>query len=1526
MQTVSPPGTVSQGTPDPADQPSEHDVFVPVSKFFVTRIPGPDAPKRIKEEWDSLLLNDKFLYAAYPCLPDFHASLFGPTVQCSLDLPNSPQALDRSRVISVFSESSPDSVVVSQGSSGAIMQGYLNKRPLFKGHNDSLQPSTFKPYKRRFFVLKNQQLIYYKAPPLSEHTKEVGKWSLTGAAISHQDKDTIQLKINNDTKAYLLKCVEGVNMKDWYDLLCSETNIKSDQNSSPAAAQSPLSPAGPATRPGSNVGGSPVTLPHRLPRASSVYGASAISKSRSRRSESLTQFLLQKHNAKEVSANGPLLMQMLSNDQGAQYFEDIDLNIPTPPLLSFEPEPASNPIRFIIKPTQLSFKFFHENSDSFFFSIAIYDFDRRLKVSEDFTFMMAQPHAQSQKDHVLDMASWTMCNSTNEGVNLKFELPNLSPDNAHSAHDSQRGVFSISRLSPGLHVVVWISKQLQDVSAKVAEPFLISRPLTDSEKSAFNKKMRDRKKEWSPAFHQTFVWGSFPLFEKIKDHYHLRPSNTRKVERFYRVLGDVQNPFDIFKQMEYAMSPGSFSILPDTMKEVLQISAEFEILMPSKDVSFPTIGPDLQLRHAKWTGDAVGSPGLVALHSEICGGIIPREVLEFNQFGPPSEISTFVYIYPKALNLMSSVTEFNMNVVLKVTFKRDDSTTDEGDPAGSFFISRAWEADWKFFAFADTTVKSIQPLFHDELKASLPFPFKRGDHFLFSFYKVNLINKGWFSSKSNQAATFPAMGIPFHADTFSYKTIGHCIMPVAKLFSSSMSKGSFLSEDVLCDIGELPLYSELKPGYLSKLDERENPLSVVEQCMFSLSFRVVSPWCSLDSDVINYFGLTNVDLFITKRFDWMPDLPSSVRENLPEKQKSHILTICNLSRRAKPLECCKLFPVLLDSLFRNLYDLFSSVRSNLKLPVEGCDPNLLLAEALSAVKVLKSSPKSCSGRGLAFAKGIQSDLLKDDAIQNKMQRMYSVRGSDDRNFMKFISLEQLLSTDAKRNVMTSECWEMMFSCVHLIQKTNQIRDGVAFKNIQGHDMLARQYLRSHFDVPIDRRKHDIASVPNMILFSLVCAIEYLIDQKQAEPSIIPLSEELKAERPSFASSWLERPPKIAVPNGSAKPNDVAIVSAMNMIAQSWFWLGSVLKGMVLIWEHESHSRVATHAFFQKSLTVDLIELLVISSSKFLSCITTCNMQRNFKDGGTEEKDMVFLLDEIELKDLANSLNGSLVGFLLDLFPILDMDFVNGCLDCYMDFELRKVNQEKLLQKADLRVRLDTIEQIVSFRMLMQYTKTQKLPDNIDFELVKLASQTLYPLVSLVMKEVEFYVFQKPEDIEPSCLARLCSLLLRLTTSLTADPRYQKKEISSVIAHTLISLVPIMIECEKSGIFFGNFIPETIDDGCRNENILVIVMFHVIEMFGFTSFAVLFTSAESDSVGAFCRLLTRYLRVMDSAKPIGSQSDNPSPHVASVVSENSDDVASVLLSSRSQKRVLALLDSMVVARQWNGMLHVTDFPI
>jgi len=1523
MQSAASPGTPSQVAPaDPSDLPSALDVFVPASKFFVTRHPAPEAPGRILQEWDKLSPTDKFLYPAYPCLPDFHASLFGERVYCSLDLPNSSQAIDRSRLLSKFSESSPDSVVVSQGSSGAIMQGYLNKRPLFKGSSDSLQPSAFKPYKRRFFVLKNQQLIYYTAPPLSEHTKEVGKWSLTGAAISLQDKDTIQLKINNDTKAYLLKCVEGVNMKDWYDLLCSETNIKTFTQESPAPS------SGPSARASFISGGSPATIPQRMPRTGSVFGAAAVAKSRSRRSESLSQFLLQKHNAKEISADGPLLMQMLNDDQGTQYFEDIDLNLPTPPLLSFEPEPASNPIRIIIKPVQLSFKFFRENSDSFFFSIAIYDFDRRLKVSEDFTFFMdGQLHAQSQKDHILEMASWTICNSANQGSGLNFELPSLSGDNAHTAQDSQRGVFSISRLSPGLHVVVWISKPLQDVSIKVAEPYLVSRELTEAEKAAFKKKMQDRKKEWSPAFHQTFVWGSFPLFEKhpkIKDHFRLMPENKRKVERFYRVLGDVQNPFDIFKQMEYAMSPGSFSILPDTMKEVLQMSADFEVLMPPKDVLFPTVGPDLQLRPAAWTGDRWGDVNMGALHSEICGGIIPREIMEFNQFGPPSELSTFVYIYPKALNLMSSVTEFNMNVVLKVTFKRDDSTTDEGDPAGSFFISRAWEANWKFFAFADTTVKSIQPLFHDELKASLPFPFQKGDHFLFSFYKVNLIKKGWFSSKPNQSQTFPTTGIPFHPDTFSYKSIGHCVMPVAKLFSSSVSKSFILSEDVLCDIGELPLFSELKPGYLSKLDDRDNPLSVVEQCMFSLSFRLVSPWCSLDSDIINFFGLTNVDLFITKRFEWMPDLPASVKDNFSEKQKNHILTMCHLARRAKPFECCKLFPVLLDSLLRNLYDLFAAVRSNPKIPVEDCNPNLLMVEVLSAVKTIQSSPKSCSGRAAAFARGIHSDsFVKDDAIQRV--RASNVRGVDDRQFMNLISLEQLLSTEAKRNVMTSECWEMMFSCVHLIQKVNQVRDGVVFKNVQGHDLLARHYLREHFDVPSARREHDIASVPNMILFSLVCAIEYLIDQKQAEPSIIPLSEEIKAERPVFTSSWLERPPKITVPSGSAKPNDVAIVSAMNMIAQSWFWLGSVLKGMVLIREHESHSHSATHAFFQKSLTVDLIELLVVSTSKFLSCITTCNMQRNFKDSG-EDKDMVFLLDEIELKDLANSLNGSVVGFLLDLFPILDMNFVNGCLDCYMDFELRKVNQEKLLQKADLRVRLDTIEQIVSFRMLMQYTKTQKLPEYVDFEHIKSASQTLFPLASLVTKEVEFYVFQKPEDIEPSCLTRLCSLLLRLTTSLTADPRYQKKEVSSVIAHTLISLVPIMIECEKSGIFYGNSIPDIIPNGCCDENILVIVMFHVIEMFGFSAFAILFTSADSESVGAFCRLLIRYLRVMDSAQPIApQQADIPSPHV-SIVSETSDDTTSASLSSRSQKRVLALLDSMVVARQWNGALHAAGFPL
>jgi hypothetical protein len=483
---------------------------------------------------------------------------------------------------------------------------------------------------------------------------------------------------------------------------------------------------------------------------------------------------------------------MLSEYQGNRFFEDIEVELPISPLLSLQPEPTCNPIRIIIKPLQLSFKFFRDNSECFYFRIAIYDFDRRLKVSEDFTYMVSQRGAQSQKDHLADMSDWTRMNSVNEGADLNFELPNLGPDNPHTAQDSQRGVFTLSRLSPGLHVVVWISKQLQDHSTKLAEPFLISRELTESEKDSFNKKSQDRKKEWSPAFHQTFLWGCFPLFEKhpkLKDQFQLMPFNTRTVERFYRVDGDVQNPFDIFKQMEYFLQPGSFAILPETMKQVLQISASFELFLPPKNVRFPTICPDLKLRHAEWSGDAA-LPNLGSLHSEICGGIIPREVMEFHQFGPPSELSTFVYIYPKALNLMKSVTDFNMNVVLKVSFKRDDSNVNEGDPAGSFFISRAWEADWKFFTLADTTVKCIQPLFHDELKALIPFPFKRGDHFLFSFFKVTRNKSSWFSSKSSQPKTFPASGIPFHPDTFTYKTIGHCVVPVAHLFSSSSSSKS----------------------------------------------------------------------------------------------------------------------------------------------------------------------------------------------------------------------------------------------------------------------------------------------------------------------------------------------------------------------------------------------------------------------------------------------------------------------------------------------------------------------------------------------------------------------------------------------------------------------------------------------------------------------------------------------------------------------------------------------------------------
>lgn len=1515
MDSVAPVETPLPTGAGHADQPSTSHIFLRRSKFSVTRQPPPEEPKRILQEWEQMEQGDKFLYHAYPCLPDFHASLFGERVLCSAELANSFPSLEQAAFLSSQPEHSSDSVVVSKGRSGAIMQGYLDKRPLTKGANDMFVPSAFKPYKRRYFVLKNQQLIYYKAPPLNEHTKEVGKWSLTGASIQFQDKDNIQLKIYNDTKVYSLRGAEGADMTDWYNMLCSETNIQAFSHEGTSSGVA--SPASRATISGSSA----IALPERLPRATS-FSASAFSKARSRRSASLTQMFSQKMRTKEISGNGTVLSLMLNPPQNVgPFFEDIDVECQVA-LLSLQPEPVCNPIRVIIKPIQLSFKYFRDNCDIFYFRMAIYDFDRRLKVSEDFTYMISQPGAQSQTDHLSDMATWTKMNSMNEGQDLNFELPSLSPENPHHATDSQRGVFSLSRLSPGLHVVVWMSKQLQDLSAKLAEPFLISRELTASEKQAFNKKSRDRKKEWSPAFHQTFVWGCFPLFEKhpkIKDHFQLMSSNTRQIERFYRVHGDVQNPFDIFKQMEYALHPGSFAILPESIKEVLHISASFEVLMPPKDVSFPTVGPDHILRPAPWNADAtLHKSFFFSLHSEICGGLIPREVLEFNQFSPPSELSTFVYIYPKALNLMSSVTEFNMNVVLKITFKRDDSSSNEGDPAGSFFMSRAWEANWKFFTLADTTVKCIQPLFHDELKALLPFPFKRGDHFMFSFYKVTLNRSSWFSSKSNQPKTFPATGIPFHPDTFTYKTIGHSIVPISSLFSSSiLAKSAILSEDVLCDIGELPLYTDLQPGYLSQLEGGSQHLSVVEQCMFSLSFRVVSPWCSLDPDIINFFGITNVDLHLRKRFEWMPDVPSFHRENLPDKQKQHVLLLCYYSRKSKALESCKFFPVLMDSLIRNLVDLFSSSRSDSSKPAENCDSSIdaneVMTEALCVLKPIQSLPKSCSGRGAFF-----SQVFDQEALATFLQQSTARKDSEER-LSQLRSLEQILSTDDKRRVMTPDCWEILFSCVHLIQKINQIRDGAAYKNAQGQDLLARQYLRTHFDLPMNPRSNPVASFPNMILFSLVSAIEYLIDRKKAEPCIIPLSEQIKAEKPAFASSWLSVFPNITVPQSSAKPNDVAVTSAMNMISQSWFWLGSVLKSMVLMSEKcpKDASDLFIHEFFQENMTVDLIELLVISSSKFLSCITTCNMQRNFKDSVSEENDMVCLLDEIELKDLANSLNDSVVRFLLDLFPLLNTNFVNGCLDCYMDFDLRMVNQEKLLQKADLRLRLDSIERIVSFDMLFQYTKTQKLPATINFEDVKSASHFLYPLSSLVMKEVEFYVSLKFEDIEFSCLSRLCSLLLRLLTSVTADSRYQNEEIYCVVAHALISVVPIMIDCEKNGNFFGKSIPDTITDGCRNENILVIVMFHVIEMFGFSAFAALFTTAKSDSVGPFCNLLIRFVRVIDGAQTVPSQMDVSG--APAVVSEGSDSNSSfgIQVTGMSQQRVLALIESLVVAKAWNG---------
>lgn len=268
----------------------------------------------------------------------------------------------------------------------------------------------------------------------------------------------------------------------------------------------------------------------------------------------------------------------------------------------------------------------------------------------------------------------------------------------------------------------------------------------------------------------------------------------------------------------------------------------------------------------------------------------------------------------------------------------------------------------------------------------------------------------------------------------------------------------------------------------------------------------------------------------------------------------------------------------MDSLLRNLFDLFSSSRPDPNLHSDptsnSFDANEFLAQALNVLRPFQLLPKSCTGRGAAFAKGV----VDQEVLSTQLPQTAVRKDSEE----KLTMLGQILATDCKRQIMTSQCWEIMFSCVHLIQKTCQIREGVAYKNTQGHDLLGRQYLRTHFNLPANPlgAKACVASFSNMILFSLVCSIEYVIDRKKAEPSILPLSEEIKADKPVFASNWFSLPPNITVSAASSKPNDVAVVSAMNMIAQSWFWLGSVLKSMVLLFDQQGSSHSSPHAFFR----------------------------------------------------------------------------------------------------------------------------------------------------------------------------------------------------------------------------------------------------------------------------------------------------------------------------------------------------------
>jgi hypothetical protein len=450
------------------------------------------------------------------------------------------------------------------------------------------------------------------------------------------------------------------------------------------------------------------------------------------------------------------------------------------------PEPFNYPSvrRVLIEPKELKFEL--GNIEPYFCTLALYDFAKKLRISENFYF-----HLNS------------------------LETQGLLGTQKVRTKECRKALFSISYPSPDIFIVVRVEKVLQGANYDdIVEPYIKHDTLRDKDKEKLIRDAKDactRLGRWR----QPFCVGMLPLFNVSDDKRDLTvitganvqskdvPPSVNIMRSLYRYKGDVGDQA-FFEQLPEKGSRSSKSMKPLSGYLVLDIK---EVLLPTPTGKAPSVPPGTALYpQLPVLYDSVVSPSLLPLHPDKKSPTTDfvQEIQEFPQTLTPWPHLDYVnnlYIYPEYVNLTKTNTQKSArNIAVSVQFLE----TDDVNSALKLIYNKNYTEDFTDKIYTCVQYHNKTPQFYDEIKIKLPARLTPRHNLLFTFYHI------------------PCQ-VGKNAEEF---VIGYAFYPI-------LVKGRILEKDI-----QIPIASELPSKFLSPGAGEAMKNSVIDGKKIVIKFRI----------------------------------------------------------------------------------------------------------------------------------------------------------------------------------------------------------------------------------------------------------------------------------------------------------------------------------------------------------------------------------------------------------------------------------------------------------------------------------------------------------------------------------------------------------------------------------------------------------------------------------------------------------------------------------------------------------------